>query len=39
VDSGRYYFNYAGLRKMTKHGPATKPAYRAFKRVVLEIKR
>ena len=39
IDSGRYYFNYSGLRKMTSHGPASKPAYRAFKRVVRKIKR
>jgi hypothetical protein len=39
VDSGRYYFNYAGLRKMTKHGPAAKPSYRAFKHVVRKIGR
>jgi hypothetical protein len=39
IDRGRYYFNYAGLRKITSHGPASKPAYRAFKRVVRKIKR
>jgi hypothetical protein len=39
VDHGRYYFDYSGLRKMTKHGPASKPSYRAFKRVVRKIGR
>jgi hypothetical protein len=39
IDRGPYYFNYAGLRKMTPGGPATKPAFRAFKRVVRQIER
>jgi hypothetical protein len=39
IDRGRYYFNYAGLRKMTKHGPKTKPSYRAFKHVIRKISR
>lgn len=39
VDRGRYYFSYSGLRKMTSHGPASKPAYRAFKHVARKIKR
>jgi hypothetical protein len=39
TDRGPYYFDYAGLRKMTRHGPASKPSFRAFKRVVGKIKR
>jgi polysaccharide biosynthesis protein PslG len=39
ADRGRYYFSYSVLRKMTKHGPASKPSYRAFKHVVRKIKR
>ena len=37
IDRGRYYFDYAGLRKMTDEGPVAKPSYRAFKRVVRQI--
>jgi hypothetical protein len=39
IDSGSYYFNYAGLRKMTSRGPVAKPALRAFKGVVRAISR
>jgi hypothetical protein len=39
IDRGPYYFNYSGLRKMTSHGPASKPAYRAFKHVTGKIER
>jgi hypothetical protein len=39
IDRGPYYFDYSGLRRMTSAGPATKPAFRGFKRVVRLIER
>jgi hypothetical protein len=39
LDSGPYYFDYAGLRKMTADGPEPKPAFSAFRAVVRRIGR
>jgi hypothetical protein len=39
TDSGGYYFDYSGLRKLTPSGPVAKPAYRAFRRVALKLER
>jgi hypothetical protein len=39
ADRGRYYFDYAGLRKLTAKGPVPKPAYRAFRKVALRLGR
>ncbi len=39
TDRGSYYFDYAGLRKLTSTGPVPKPAFEAFRRVVRTISR
>jgi arabinogalactan endo-1,4-beta-galactosidase len=37
IDRGDNYFSYSGLRTMSESGPAPKPAFRAFRRVVRRI--
>jgi hypothetical protein len=38
IDSGRFTFDYSGLRRLDGHGPSVaKPAYRAFRRLALAL--
>jgi hypothetical protein len=39
MDRGDYYFDYSGLRKMTRDGIRSKPAFGAFKRVARRLRR
>jgi polysaccharide biosynthesis protein PslG len=39
ADRGGYYFDYAGLRKLTSKGPRSKPAFKAFRSVAQKLQR
>jgi polysaccharide biosynthesis protein PslG len=39
TDRGGYYFDYAGLKKLTSKGPRSKPAFKAFRSVAQKLQR